>query len=138
MGVAVVGMNAWWTAEEMAYGLSDSAPKVLFLDAERLARVKERPEMVAGMQVVGVRIPDAPANVVPWANVIATGGSLPDVAVDPDSDACIFYTSGTTGFPKGAQLTHRGCVANLMNMQYAGASPYTDLTLAATAKVNAV
>jgi long-chain acyl-CoA synthetase len=122
IGVAVVGMNAWWTAEEMAYGLSDSAPKVLFLDAERLARVKERPEMVAGMQVVGVRIPDAPANVVPWANVIATGGSLPDVAVDPDSDACIFYTSGTTGFPKGAQLTHRGCVANLMNMQYAGAS----------------
>ncbi len=122
IGVAVVGMNAWWTAEEMAYGLSDSAPKVLFLDAERLARVKERPEMVAGMQVVGVRIPDAPASVVPWADVIATGGSLPDVAIDPDSDACIFYTSGTTGFPKGAQLTHRGCVANLMNMQYAGAS----------------
>ncbi len=122
IGVAVVGMNAWWTAEEMAYGLSDSAPKVLFLDAERLAREKERPEMVAGMQVVGVRIPDAPANVIPWADVIATGGSLPDVAVDPDSDACIFYTSGTTGFPKGAQLTHRGCVANLMNMQYAGAS----------------
>lgn len=33
IGVAVVGMNAWWTAEEMAYGLTDSAPKVLFLDA---------------------------------------------------------------------------------------------------------
>ena len=122
IGVAVVGMNAWWTAEEMAYGLSDSAPKVLFLDAERLARVNERPEMVAGMQLVGVRIPDAPANIIPWADVIAHGGDLPAVTVDPDSDACIFYTSGTTGFPKGAQLTHRGCVANLMNMQFAGAS----------------
>jgi len=122
IGVAVVGMNAWWTAEEMAYGLSDSAPKVLFLDAERLARVKERPEMVAGMKLVGVRIPDAPANIIPWSDVIANGGSLPDVTVDPDSDACIFYTSGTTGFPKGAQLTHRGCVANLLNMQFAAAS----------------
>ena len=99
IGVAVVGMNAWWTAEEMAYGLSDSAPKVLFLDAERLARVNERPDMVAGMQLVGVRIPDAPANIIPWADVIAHGGALPDVTVDPDSDACIFYTSGTTGFP---------------------------------------
>ena len=43
IGVAVVGMNAWWTAEEMAYGLEDSAPKVLFLDAERLERLRERP-----------------------------------------------------------------------------------------------
>lgn len=122
IGVAVVGMNAWWTAEEMAYGLSDSAPKVLFLDGERLARVKERPEMVAGMGLVGVRIADAPAGMTAWADIIAQGGAMPDVTVDPDADACIFYTSGTTGFPKGAQLTHRGCVANLMNMQFAAAS----------------
>ena len=38
--------------------------------------------------------------------------------IDPDDDACIFYTSGTTGTPKGAQLTHRGCVANLMNIGF--------------------
>ncbi len=122
IGVAVVGMNAWWTAEEMAYGLSDSAPKVVFLDGERFARVKERPEMVAGMALVGVRIADAPAGMTAWADVIARGGAMPEVTVDPDADACIFYTSGTTGFPKGAQLTHRGCVANLMNMQFAAAS----------------
>jgi long-chain acyl-CoA synthetase len=111
-------MNAWWTAEEMAYALNDSAPKVLFLDAERLARLRERPQP-AGLKLAGVRIPDAPADVVPWAEVIAHGGAMPDVTVDPDSDACIFYTSGTTGNPKGAQLTHRGCISNLVNMQYA-------------------
>ncbi len=122
VGITVVGMNAWWTAEEMAYGLSDSAPKVLFLDAERLARVQEKPDMAKGMQLVGVRIPDMPAGMIDWATVASHGGALPDVAVDPDSDACIFYTSGTTGFPKGAQLTHRGCVSNLFNMLFAGAS----------------
>lgn len=122
VGITVVGMNAWWTAEEMAYGLSDSAPKVLFLDAERLARVQEQPDMVKGMQLVGVRIPDMPAGMVDWSVVAAHGGALPEVTVDPDSDACIFYTSGTTGFPKGAQLTHRGCVSNLFNMLFAGAS----------------
>jgi len=122
VGITVVGMNAWWTAEEMAYGLSDSAPKVLFLDAERLARVQEQPDMVKGMQLVGVRIPDMPTGMVDWSVVAAHGGALPEVTVDPDSDACIFYTSGTTGFPKGAQLTHRGCVSNLFNMLFAGAS----------------
>lgn len=121
-GIAVVGMNAWWTAEEMSYGLKDSAPKVLFLDAERLARVNEKPEMVTGMTLVGVRLSERPTNVIDWADVIAHGGDMPDVKIDPDADACIFYTSGTTGFPKGAQLTHRGCVANLLNMQFAGAS----------------
>ncbi|WP_300376570.1 class I adenylate-forming enzyme family protein [Henriciella sp.] len=122
IGVTIVGMNAWWTAEEMAYALQDSAPKVLILDQERLARLQERPDMASGMTLVGVRLSDTPSGVVAWNEVVAHGGSMPDVTVDPDSDACIFYTSGTTGFPKGAQLTHRGCVANLMNMLYARAS----------------
>ncbi len=121
-GIAVVGMNAWWTPEEMAYALADSAPKILFLDSERLARVLERPAMADGITLVGVRIAGAPPNVTPWADVVAHGGAMPAVDVDPDADACIFYTSGTTGNPKGAQLTHRGCIANLYNMLYAGAS----------------
>ena len=41
IGVAIVGMNAWWTAPEMAYGLTDAAPKVVFADAERIARMEE-------------------------------------------------------------------------------------------------
>ena len=57
---------------------------------------------------------------VDYADVKTTGGDLPDVTVDPDSDACIFYTSGTTGRPKGAQLTHRGCVHNIMNVAAMG------------------
>ena len=121
-GIAVVGMNAWWTAEEMEYALKDSEPKVLFADSERLDRVLSIEGAADRMKIVGVRAPDAPAPVIQWADVLAHGGDLPAVRVDPDADACIFYTSGTTGFPKGAQLTHRGCVSNLLNMAFSGAS----------------
>ena len=118
VGIAAVGMNAWWNAEEMQFGMADAAPKVVFLDAERLARLRETPGLADSVKLVGVRLSAAEPNITPWSEVIAHPGALPDVTVDPDSDACIFYTSGTTGFPKGAQLTHRGCVANLINMVY--------------------
>ena len=76
--------------------------------------------MVDGVLLVGVRIEDRPAGMIDYADVIVSGDDLPMVEIDPDSDACIFYTSGTTGFPKGAQLTHRGCVSNLFNMMFSG------------------
>ena len=118
MGVAVVGMNAWWVAEEIEYAINDSTPKVIFADRERLARIFERPGVAERAVLVGVRCDELPAGVIDYAEVIAQDGKLPEVDVDPDADACIFYTSGTTGHPKGAQLTHRGCIANLMNMMF--------------------
>ena len=118
-GIACVGMNAWWVPEELDYALKDSRPKVVFADQERLERMAHCQEALGGAKVVGVRANGA-AGVIPWSEVIAHGGELPAVEPDPDDDACIFYTSGTTGFPKGAQLTHRGCIANLFNMLFAG------------------
>jgi long-chain acyl-CoA synthetase len=120
IGVAAVGMNAWWTSAEMAFGLDDSRPKILFADAERIARLLEQPAMLGEATLVAVRADNAPAGALPWSQVVGHGGALPDVAVDPDADVCIFYTSGTTGFPKGAQLTHRSNINNLMNMMFSG------------------
>ncbi|MBX9643603.1 MAG: acyl--CoA ligase [Novosphingobium sp.] len=118
IGVAAVGMNAWWTGEELDYALKDSAPKALIADAERLAGYRAIAGLPGGLKLVGVRLNDCPEDVTPWAEIVASGSAMPAVSVDPEADACIFYTSGTTGFPKGAQLTHRGCVANLMNMLF--------------------
>jgi long-chain acyl-CoA synthetase len=121
-GLTVVGLNAWWTAEELAFALRDSTPRIVVCDEERLTRLGQVPAAVAGIGLVGVRLAEPPPGVVPWEAAIAAGGTMPEVEIDPDSDACIFYTSGTTGFPKGAQLTHRGCVANLLNLLFAGAA----------------
>ena len=121
IGATVVGMNAWWTGPEMLYALNDSEPKAIILDEERLATFNEIRQQLPTMQVVGVRLSAEQENVTPWQSVIANPAPIETVAIDPDSDACIFYTSGTTGNPKGAQLTHRGCVSNIWSLMFAGA-----------------
>ena len=130
IGVAVVGLNAWWTETEMAYGINDARPKFAFVDAERLARINDNPEIEHPPGLITVRVDDENDGATDWSAIIAGDRDMPSVTIDPDSDACIFYTSGTTGFPKGAQLTHRGCVANLINMQYAAASSMLAVTAA--------
>jgi len=119
-GVAAVGMNAWWVEDEMEYGLADSSPKVLFCDEERLNRFLNIRDKFADLPTVGVRLKESRPGITDFAEVLETGGEMPDITVDPDQDACIFYTSGTTGYPKGAQLTHRGCIHNIMNMSFGG------------------
>lgn len=119
IGATVVGMNAWWTGPEMLYGLQDSAPKVLIADRERIATFESIRAEAPDCVLVGVRAgDDLPSGAVDWAEVKATAPAMPDVSIDPDSDACIFYTSGTTGRPKGAQLTHRGCVNNVFSLVF--------------------
>jgi long-chain acyl-CoA synthetase len=119
-GIEVVGMNAWWVTDEMEYGLTDSRPKVLVCDQERLDRFHELDDEFSNIKVVGVRLNNPYDYVVPFEDLASFDGDLPEVTVNPDDNACIFYTSGTTGHPKGAELTHRGCVANIMNIGFAG------------------
>ena len=114
LGAACVGMNAWWTTDEMQYGLADSAPKVVIADSERVERILPMLDELRALNplhVITVRHDgDLPADASRWNDVVlpeSAPAGLPDAAIDPDDDACIFYTSGTTGFPKGAQLTHR-------------------------------
>ena len=139
LGAAVVGMNAWWTSTEMEYGLSDSRPKVLIADDERFTRVQPvlaGLRAVAALHVMTVRSSqDLVEDCSRWADVVSAESApstLPDAAIDPDDDACIFYTSGTTGFPKGAQLTHLGSVSNLFNIAF-----MTTASSAAEAKAQA-
>lgn len=135
VGAAVVGMNAWWTGPEMEYGLSDSRPKVLICDDERLERVLPHLEglrATSPLPLISVRTDRSlPTDAVRWEDTIRRDGApetLPPATIDPDDDATIFYTSGTTGFPKGAQLTHRGSVHNIMHLVF-----WTTVTQAAEA-----
>ena len=119
-GATVVGMNAWWLSDEIAYAVEDASPKVMIVDSERLERFLPLRDKAPDCTLVTVRVEgELPEGAVPWTTLRDHSGSLPEIEIDPDSDACIFYTSGTTGRPKGAQLTHRGCVNNIFSLAFA-------------------
>src|SRR5690349_20210149 len=79
IGVAVVGMNAWWVTDELEYALKDSAPKIAFCDEERLARILERPATAAKSKLVATRMTSLPPGVIAWKDVIAQAAPMPDV-----------------------------------------------------------
>jgi long-chain acyl-CoA synthetase len=124
VGAAVVGVNAWWTTQELVYGLGDSRPKVLIADDERVERVLPVLDDLRGtapLSIISVRSErELPDDAARWADVVdaASAETLPEATIDPDDDVTIFYTSGTTGYPKGAQITHRGSVHNILNIAF--------------------
>jgi long-chain acyl-CoA synthetase len=133
VGGVVVPLNAWWTGPELQYGLQDSGTAVVFVDRERLARLQPHLDELPDLRAVVVTsedrsplhaLPDGPVPVIPFAELVGdlAGGApaadiaLPAVEVTPEDDATIFYTSGTTGRPKGAVGTHRNMATNLMSL----------------------
>jgi long-chain acyl-CoA synthetase len=125
IGSIVTPLNAWWTGAELEYGLVDSGSKVAIMDAERLERLSEHLHNCPALKRVFVgRLLDESANpnVVKLESVLGEPGAweglpdqpLPEVDIAPDDEATIFYTSGTTGRPKGAIGSHRNINCNIM------------------------
>ncbi len=122
-GAVVVPLNAWWTAAELEYGLQDSGSKVAFVDAERLDRIAAAVPQL-GVQTVVVRAEAGRDLAVAerWEDVMADipmVAELPGLDLEPEDLATIFYTSGTTGRPKGALGTHRNICGNLLSLAFA-------------------
>ena len=125
LGAIAVGMNAWWTGPEIEFAVDDCEPKVIVCDQERLEKLAPHLSALRGegdIHVVAVRTKaDLHEGVIHWKDAISAGKELPNVSgvsIEPDDDVCVFYTSGTTGHPKGAVLTHRGAVSNLLNLAF--------------------
>jgi steroid-24-oyl-CoA synthetase len=120
----LVGLNGWWKTDEVLYGLEDSGAKVLVADAKRFERIADQLDQCPDLEAVYLidadpsefgadprlhrfdELTDEPTD------------TFPDTPIAEDDPAVIFYTSGTTGRPKGAISTHRNMVANLQNTMY--------------------
>lgn len=116
IGAISVSLNAWWTEEELEYAVDDAGLSVLIADTERVSRADDACQR-AGVRILGVRLdelqPLAPG-VEHWHDVVVRGAAMPHVEIKPDMDATILYTSGTTGFPKGAVSTHGAICQTIM------------------------
>ncbi len=139
-GAIITPLNAWWTGPELEYGLIDSGSKIAILDAERYERLTEHLPNCPDLQRVYVaretspgllddlanpkvqRLEDVIGAVNDWGEL--PEGVIPDTPLHPDDDASIFYTSGTTGKPKGALGTHRNMCTNIGTAGISAARSY--------------
>jgi long-chain acyl-CoA synthetase len=126
-GAVVVPLNAWWTGEELHYGLADSGTTILICDQQRADRVGDYLSYLPDLRtsiVVRTKRQDVPMGMLALDDVlgeIPTDGVLPEVGLQTDDNATIFYTSGTTGRPKGALGSHRNICTNAISLLYISA-----------------
>ncbi|MDB5691836.1 MAG: AMP-dependent synthetase and ligase, partial [Alphaproteobacteria bacterium] len=130
LGAIMVPLNAWWTGAELEYGLADSGAKLLICDAARWKGIAPHRPNLPNLEHVLVsraepkaiaerRLEDVIGPPPAWKDL--PPDDLPAVEIAPDDDATIFYTSGTTGKPKGALGTHRNLLTNIFSVGYSAA-----------------
>ncbi len=115
LGAVVVAMNGWWAPDEIRSALEMTKPKLILADERRIERLNE----------IGTDLP-----IVSFERdfeslrLHAKDASLPTASSHPiaeDDPALLLFTSGTTGRPKAALISHRTLIAFTMSSFFLGA-----------------
>ena len=113
IGAIAVPLNSWWTSDELKYGIENSGAKIIIADDKRYDLIKLFSDK-SNLSLISIRCnTDDDLN---WNNLIKPflKMKMPNIKIKPDDDATIFYTSGSTGYPKGVCSTHRSIISTLL------------------------
>ncbi len=111
LGGIVSAWNGLWTPDEIEHALALSEPKLIVGDRRRIARMEG-----LAHDVPVITMEDDFAELEAWA----PDAPLPDVPIEEDAPCLILFTSGTTGRPKGAVVSHRAIVGFVKTQTYHG------------------
>lgn len=127
-GGAVVPLNVRWSAGENAYSLNDSGAKTLFIDKNFAPMLESLKAEVNGLEtIIYMDDDDAPDGAIGYESLISSQQPCPDAERSDKDLAGLYYTGGTTGFPKGVMLSHEALWYN--NIAY---STYTNFQVGDT------
>jgi long-chain acyl-CoA synthetase len=117
IGAVALPMNILFKERELRFLLSNSESKAILALEEGLEVIRQiKPELLALERVVVIGQGNKYDDAVPFQKVTEKcSESFHSLDLNPDDTATILYTSGTTGDPKGAMLSHRNL---LMNAEY--------------------
>jgi len=101
-GLVALPLNTAYTSEELGYQLADSSAALVVTGAEHVELAGDVDTLVAGSE--------------DWTAMLAADAKAPEVTTGAEDLAVLLYTSGTTGRPKGAMLSHRALLANLAQL----------------------
>lgn len=112
-GAAVNPVNTRWSAAEIAYSLDDCDTQVLLVDDPFLPLLPELLARTSSLRTL-IHVGDEPTpdGMLSYEALLAAADPVPDARRGGADLAGVFYTGGTTGFPKGVMLSHDGLCQN--------------------------
>ena len=114
-------VNAAYTDTELRGLIEASSAKMVVTNAEHYEKIKEATDAIQNVRIMLIDSTNGKKDVLNLAEVInmtTDSSCLPeDSAGDGDSVFLLPFSSGTTGKPKGVMLTHRNCIANIVQME---------------------
>ncbi|WOJ97016.1 long-chain fatty acid--CoA ligase [Congregibacter brevis] len=121
-GAAVVPMNTRWSAAENAYAVGDAGANVLFIDDAFAPMLEEMTAELSLTHIVFTGEGEKPAGTLDYESLIAANEPCEDAERGGEDLAGLYYTGGTTGFPKGVMLSQQALWFN--NLSVSSGSEY--------------
>jgi long-chain acyl-CoA synthetase len=120
LGATAVLVNSRGTASELKAALDSSDSELIIADEGRAHLLTDQNQQRPMIVVASQRDSQLAAGWLPFSTAIAQweNSTLQFAEVEPDDDAIVMFTSGTTGGAKAALLSQRSVLVGLMNIQY--------------------